>query len=177
MAEETTYYVVDTNATNGPRIHDMVNAQGRIIRYEFKDFVTATAVPHSHAMRFSAIPGFEVYDSDQNAITTKEVKGASGSAALTLRADEVIANLEELTVEALRARVLKIPEHGNPKAVARMKRDDLVAKLVAAGKPRIEIDDEDGDGDDLIDAEIDEDDPLLAAVTEALAPVPPAVKD
>lgn len=175
MAEETIYYVVDTHATQGPRIHDMVNAQGRIVRYEFKDFVTATPVPHSHAMRFSTIPGFEVYDRDQNKITTKEVEGASGSAALTLRADEVIANLEELTVEALRARVLKIPEHANPKAIARMKRDELVSKLVAAGKPRIELDDED-DGDDLIDADIDEDDPLLPALTEILAPVPDAVK-
>lgn len=166
MAEETTYFVIDTRATQGARTHEMVNAQGRIVQYKFPDFVTAIPVPHSHAMLFSAIAGFEVYDKDQNQITTKTVASATGSAALTLRADEVIANLDELTVEALRARVLKIP--GNtPKTVpARTRREELVAILVKAGKPKFE--EADDDEDDLIDAEDDEDAPVPPIATAAV---------
>lgn len=168
MAEETTYFVIDTRATQGARTHEMVNAQGRIVQYKFPDFVTAIPVPHSHAMLFSAISGFEVYDKDQNQITTKTVASSTGTAALTLRADEVIANLDELTVEALRARALKIP--GNtPKTVpARTRREELVAMLVKAGKPKFE--EADDDEDDLIDAEDDEDAPAPAS------PQPPAIE-
>lgn len=167
MAEETTYFVIDTHATQGARTHEMVTASNRIVQYKFPDFVTAIPVPHSHAMRFSAIEGFEVYDKDQNQITTKTVTGTTGTAALTLRADEVIANLDELTAEALRLRVLKIP--GNtPKTVpARTRREELVAILVKAGKPKFEEDD--GEGDDLIDAD-DEDEDGPPAPVPVVAP-------
>lgn len=167
MAEETTYFVIDTRATQGARTHEMVNAANRIVQYKFPDFVTAIPVPHAHAMKFSAIPGFEVYDKDQNQITTKTVTGVTGAASLTLRADEVIANLDELTVEALRNRVLKIPGHTAKSVPNRTRREELVGILVKAGKPKFE-DSDDDDEDDLIEAEDDED----AAPVPAPVPAP-----
>jgi hypothetical protein len=157
MAEETIYYVVDTRATLGPRTHEMINAQGRIISYTFKDFVTATPVPHSHAMKFASIPGFECYDDDQNRIEPKTVKGFDGKSSMTLRADECIAAYDELTVDALRARCLKLPGIDVKTVTHRSRREVLIAMLVKAGKPKFQETDPDED-DDLIDADADDDD-------------------
>lgn len=164
MAEETIYYVVDTRATQGPRTHEMINAQGRIISYTFKDFVTATPVPHSHAMKFASIPGFECYDEDQTRIEPKTVKGLDGKSSLTLRADECIAAYEELTVESLRARAAKLPG-ADVKALARSRRETLIAELVKAGKPKFQESDPDED-DDLVDADDEDEDgaPLPAPI-------------
>jgi hypothetical protein len=171
MAEETIYYVVDTRATQGPRTHEMINAQGRIISYTFKDFVTATPVPHSHAMKFASIEGFECYDDDQNKIEPKTVKGFDGKSSVTLRADECIAGYEELTVDALRARCLKLPGIDVKTVTHRSRRETLIAMLVKAGKPRFQEPDPD-DEDDLIEDDEDEDaPPLPLAIPDVRSPV------
>jgi hypothetical protein len=151
MASGNTLRVIDRAAMMGPRTHLMPNEPGtRDSSYTFQDWQTATEVPIHHAMMFAQCPDFEVYDQDGKPLTMRNLEGVGGTGKLVLRPDETIARLDELSREALIDRAKRLP--GGDK-ISRMKREDMLAALLAANKPDLRVEEE--DADDLVEPDAD----------------------
>ena len=123
-------YVMDTTATvvHPERIHEIV-IDGKVISYTFKA-QERTKMPFAHAMKFLKHDWMEV--TDENGRPYKAAPGveldAAGMPTITLPPDQVIANLNELTKEALRIRVHAEP--GGEKFTKRVSIDKLIAFLI-----------------------------------------------
>lgn len=124
----------DNNAIIKPRTHtfpaEMVGAHEDLsLVFEPGKWVE---VPRAVAMRLASIEGFDVRDAKERALkiaptTTRTL------AAVTLASDETIAKFDELSDQALRARVVRIV---GAESIAKLTRDDFVSILVeASGKP------------------------------------------
>ena len=151
MASGNTLRVIDRAAMMGPRTHHMPNEPGtRDSQYVFPDWQTAIEVPIHHAMMFAQAPDFEVYDQDGKPLTMRNLEGVGGTGKLVLRPDETIARLDELSREALIDRAKRLP--GGDK-ISRMKREDMLAALLAANKPDLRVEEE--DADDLVEPDAD----------------------
>lgn len=89
-------------------------------------------VPRVVAMRLAAIEGFEVRDAKDRMLKIAPTTTRTLT-AVTLASDETIAKFDELSDQALRARVVRIV---GAESVGKLTRDDSVSILVeASGKP------------------------------------------
>lgn len=105
-AKEPMYKVIDTSATaEAPvRVHDVMYS-GKIEKVTFKAN-EATELPQSLAMKFNQ-DGFIVMD--ENGETYKPPVAKSEVVTKHLGEGEIVARLDELTVEALMARAALLP--------------------------------------------------------------------
>lgn len=90
--------VRDLLAVQAPRTHEL--APGK--RFDLKADED-TSVPHDLANRLVGIDGFAVFLPDGTRIQNVETKDSAGNSAM-IRADQVIADLTELSQDALVAR-------------------------------------------------------------------------
>lgn len=108
------YQVRDLLATNGARVHELVDRRGLKQRYTFKDDQQYVQIPMSQASRLIGNDGFEVLNN--RGLQLRVVKGVTGQAkGVTLSHDEVVAKYDELTTDALVARATVLgflPEDG-----------------------------------------------------------------
>ncbi len=128
-------YVMDktANAVCPERIHEII-VNGKVVSYTFKA-LERTKMPFAHAMKYLKHDFMEV--TDEGGRPYKAAPGvavdAAGMATTMLPPDQVIANLDELTVGALTIRVNAEP--GGEKFNKRSGRDKLIAFLVEARGP------------------------------------------
>jgi len=108
-----------------------------------------TPMPQSHALKFLGIQDIEVRDEKDQVIRLKQVEDVEGKPGIVLGPGQVVADLAELTREALMARAEGRPNHealgGSPT------KNELVAFLTA-----LTVDAE--AGSERVDAEMEVDD-------------------
>lgn len=97
--------VRDLNAIDCARAHDLVDAAGKVELYTFQPR-QYTEIPLALAARWLiGNKGFEVLGPDGQVLTLQtQGQETTGGNALVLRPDQVIAALDELTVESLLVR-------------------------------------------------------------------------
>lgn len=122
---EPIFQVVDLTATQGPRRHEIVQ-DGRSHVYVFESADQPVAMPRAHALTLVGNAGFAVHEPSGQRLHTRP----AAAGPLVLRPDEVVARLEELTVDALLARAQALAGGGRFKR-AGARRDDLIAFLIA----------------------------------------------
>lgn len=111
-AVEINYTARDKNAYRGARSHDIQMNDGSVKSFQFPNESSYIPVPAEVAMRLSRIPSFEVKDSRGLTVIPQQVEEETGMGeVVSLAADQVIANLNELTKEALTLRA-NSPELG-----------------------------------------------------------------
>ena len=89
-------------------------------------------VPRAVAMRLASIDGFDVRDAKDRTLKIAPTTTRTLT-AVTLASDETIAKFDELSDQALRARVVRIV---GAESIGKLTRDDFVSILVeASGKP------------------------------------------
>jgi hypothetical protein len=117
---ETFYYVRDLCATNGTRVHDIVDySTGQMERLHFPQMPNALLLPERLCMLLTRNVGFEVRRPDGSILTS--AKGKDGTQYM-LGEDECVATYDELTLEGLR-RVAR------ESAIA-VKQDDTKADII-----------------------------------------------
>jgi len=120
------YGVLDKNVRPGSeRTHTMPLADGQSAIYTFKHN-TQTQVPYHHAVKFQSIKSFQVYNPRGELLPTTIRKHPLQAQAgdVKLKDGQTVALLEELTRDALFARVQFFP--GGEKFKPISKRDDLI---------------------------------------------------
>jgi len=86
-------------------------------------------MPKEHAVTFLKVPGgFDVYDENNDKVDPTPKGADDNGKARTLKTSEVIANLSELTAEAL---LIRCNQVGIPAKKGVSKKDDMVAALIA----------------------------------------------
>ena len=124
-----TLFVEDLTAQSydHPRVHT------HIIGGHEKDFEffkgKKNEMPFAHACRFLIDPAFVVRDADGN-VFKPSPKRISTTDITSLRADQVIADIRELTNDALYLRAMKFP--GGESLNRSMAREEIVEFLIAA---------------------------------------------
>jgi hypothetical protein len=112
MNQAVEYTARDKNAYRGSRAHDVVLNDGTVKNYAFPNESTFIPVPTEVAMKLSKIPGFEVKDTRGLVVVPQQIEEQTGlNEIVSLSSDQVIANLNELTKEALIVRA-NAPELG-----------------------------------------------------------------
>lgn len=98
------YEVCDSSCTQAKpeRIHDII-IDGQVKQVKFT-YAQKTMLPFSEAMKFHSKEGFQVLD--DKGIVLQRVPETPLEAAIKLNPDQVIANLSELSSEALYARAV-----------------------------------------------------------------------
>ena len=122
--------VTDTTAQpdQPARIHEVVVGE-RIFSYPFK-YHEPIEMPFAHAMKFVPIPSFIVEDEKgERVIAAPKTPDRHSTERLVLQADEVVAKVEELTIDALLKRVL--PLRGGEKFKKQDGKAAIAAFLVA----------------------------------------------
>lgn len=121
--------VTDTTATPRypKRIHEIV-ADGRIVEHTFRFGKEPTRMPYAHGMKFLHIPSFEVRHLDGTLIPPLPNLAEQGNGVLALRASQVIAELDELSEEALVRRCNAIS--GGERMLVSNGKDSLVRFLL-----------------------------------------------
>jgi hypothetical protein len=106
MTTVTMAKVRDLNATTEPRTHDLVDADGVKAAYAFPPGAWVD-VPLTIATRWLVgNSGFEVKGPDGQVLKlVAQPQEAAGGRGLVLRPDQVVASLDELTIDALMSRV------------------------------------------------------------------------
>ena len=110
------FKVTDLLATNGPRVHDLATNPARGGAREFKGFAfpdhrTAVEVPEEFALGLVGNDGFLVVDHtgrELKAVAQAVEQAGAAPAEITMRDDQVVARLDELTKEALMTRAVAI---------------------------------------------------------------------
>ena len=97
-SDDVVFFVKDLTATQSKRRHIMLDENKAEVPFEFNNAFTALLVPYRYAIRFAAIEGFDVRDSNNRQIRAVQTRQQTG---FKLQADEVIAKLNELTQGAL----------------------------------------------------------------------------
>lgn len=111
------------------RTHTLLDATGAAHDFTFVAG-QRTAVPFGMAFGLVANPGFAVYD-DKSGRRIKADPARSAMAKLDLKPDETVANLEELTREALLARARRLP--GGETLAPGTAKHDVVLFVMAGG--------------------------------------------
>jgi len=114
------FYVMDTNARFGPRVHQIENTNYSLRNDEM------TPVPVRHALMFLADPAFRVFDQDKNKVE-RSVR-AHGSEEIKLQPHQTVATFHELSKEALLVRARK--EVGGESFKTSSKREELIEFLI-----------------------------------------------
>jgi len=120
------YGVLDKNVRPGAeRTHTMPLGDGQSAIYTYKHN-TQTQVPSNHAVKFQAEAAFQVYNPRGELLPTTISKHPLQAQAgdVKLKDGQTVALLEELTRDALYARVQFFPGGEKFKPIA--KRDDLI---------------------------------------------------
>jgi hypothetical protein len=103
-----TLTVLDTTAVSGPRRHTII-VDGAEVTHEFQPG-KPLAMPYAHAMKFLGIPAFQVADDQGSRVTPPaDPKKSETTEGVHLADDEVVARLDELTMEALLLRANMAP--------------------------------------------------------------------
>lgn len=95
--------VFDTNATTGPRTHEI---KGK--KYALSADGEGTEVPMEHALLFLKDPSFIVMDPKRKRMTLKEPPPELPGVRLPI--EQTIATWDELSLDALLVRVRRLPE-------------------------------------------------------------------
>lgn len=126
-ASASGWKVIDRNATQGPRDHEMI-VDGKPVKYRFPDQYTKLPVGMEVALRFLNADGFEVYDPQDRLVKRAErTLVQSKPDEVLIRSDECIAKYTEITHDALIARAKKMG--GN--FTKQTPKDDLISFLIA----------------------------------------------
>jgi hypothetical protein len=120
----------DLNTELGPRTHTFAGfgPDSTDLDISFEKGRKWRAVPRAIGMKLAAIEGFEVRDSDGRAFVIR-TETKQKTATVHLAPDEVIARLDELTMQALARRVQETTKFAPPKDA---KREDMIAVLLRA---------------------------------------------
>lgn len=106
MTEVAMAQVKDLNATTDARRHDLLDADGKIVSFDFMPN-RYTAVPLTMATRFLVgNSGFEVLGPDGQVLRLMAQPQTGAGPGIVLRPDQVIASLDELTLDALVTRAV-----------------------------------------------------------------------
>ena len=101
-AVEATYTAKDKNAYRGSRTHELILSNGNIEKITFPNETAAVPVSTEVALKLSRIDGFEVKDTKGLIVIPQQVEEETSlGEVISLASDQVIANLSELTKEAL----------------------------------------------------------------------------
>ena len=130
MTEIAMAKVKDLNAITEVRKHDLLDADGKIVPFEFKPH-QYTAVPLTMATRFLVgNSGFEVLGPDGQVLRLMAQPQTGAGPGVVLRPDQVIAALDELTLDAL---VIRAVAKGGKFAKASGKK--AVVEFLVGGAP------------------------------------------
>lgn len=134
MAEEIKakmFEVIDSSCTASQpsRIHDMV-IEGRVKQVVFQ-YGAKTMLPYAEAMKFQK-EGFEVQD--EKGVVVQRAPETPMETAIKLKADEVIANLSELSADALYARAVALPD--GEKFKPKSSKESMIAFLTKSVKAK-----------------------------------------
>jgi FAD/FMN-containing dehydrogenase len=102
-------------------------------------------MPWTHALAFVGISGFEVRNENGKQIRPRSTGTGQSGSAQSLASDEVVANLNELTTEALAKRCQALP--GGSKYHSKSGKDGMIAFIIEGGDADAEIPVETEDGD------------------------------
>lgn len=134
--------VIDTLAAPGTeRRHDIITKMapdGRtplVIKSYSLNCDTPTTMPLDHAMQFLKEPAFTVTDENGEVIKPLPVHKDGGIGSLVLKQDEVIANLSELSREALYKRCKALP--GADAITDKSKAQTYIDFLIAKNAPSV----------------------------------------
>lgn len=121
--------VTDTNANAAYplRKHDVLNDDGSVTTYEFC-YGAATKMPLHHGMKFLVDDAFIVTDEKGHRIDPRPKRAQEQEAALALKPGQVVADLEELTVDALFVRCQMLP--GSEGMKKNTKKGDMIEFLL-----------------------------------------------
>lgn len=134
MAEtqQTTCKVRDLLALDQPRTHELPGEDGRLVSYTFKPR-EHLPMPMAQAMMLVANDGFEVLDPAGKRLQVRTPGGQGGaSKGIVLRPDEVVARLDELTLDALLQRATRLP--GGDELKKNDGKDKVIAFMLSAGQ-------------------------------------------
>lgn len=133
--KERKFGVTDTNAKKGPRTHDIITEmddEGEVVTMASYALnrTEPTFMPESHALQFLKDKAFVVVDDKGHRIEPLIAPTAEELGGLVLKDDETVANLSELSKEALykRCKVHAMAEEIKPTAT---KKEEMIAFLVA----------------------------------------------
>lgn len=129
---ERLYEVIDSSCTNAHplRVHDtMIDGKVKQVKFQYGE---KTWMTFAEAMKFQK-DGFEIRDED--GIVIQRAPDTNTDDLMKLGADKVIANLNELTNEALYARCVALPEGEKFKPTSAKKL--MTAFLADAAKNKI----------------------------------------
>jgi len=102
---EVVYTARDKNAKRGSRVHEVRLNDGSTRAFTFPSDAARVEVPVDVAISLSRIPSFEVMDSRGLIVVPQQIEEQTNlGEVVSLAADQVIANLSELTKEALVSR-------------------------------------------------------------------------
>lgn len=101
--QEPIYTARDKNAYRGARTHEFLMSDGNIERLTFPNDMSFIAINNPElAIKISRIEGFEVKDKRGMIIVPQQIDEETNlGEVVSLASDQVIANLSELTKEAL----------------------------------------------------------------------------
>jgi hypothetical protein len=120
--------VRDLNAVDKPRVHDLGPAGKHTLNAH-----EGVRMPQEHAVHFLRDPSFHVVDENGDHITSLERSTAVGTQATKpLRADQVVATLQELKAQALLARCTEYPDGRAFKSTTKV--DVMIAFLLDKAK-------------------------------------------
>lgn len=158
---EEMYGVEDLNATRVgvERAHDIIVA-GEIITYPFRPR-HSTKMPFAHAVKFLKNKAFRVTDASGKVYEPIAEAKPEARASLSIADDEVIARLDELTVESLAIRANALDGGEGFKKSSR--KADIMAFLIERARQSRDPSarrapgrggDDDGGADDMSDDEV-----------------------
>lgn len=152
--EKKMWSVRDDLAYAGARTHTLVavDSDGRRspLNVTFPDHETKVSVPMSHATTVIGVDGFTVFN--ENGLEMRQQVKADGERGVFLAYDQTVASYEELTHDALVARVNGLPGGNAKKSTPK---PDLISFLIEASlNPQAQLTTQEG-GD--LDLEEDDD--------------------
>jgi hypothetical protein len=127
ITKDTKCRVWDRNAKQAARVHEPVPG----ITYKLRHDGDGTEMPYEHAIKFLRDPSFRVHDPAGNEL---KIAGPTSSGShIELPPHQVVAGLDELTVEALinRAKVLR----GGHAINKNWGKERIVDFIIAGGLP------------------------------------------
>lgn len=122
------YKVRDLLAYNGPRVHELPDSRGIVRKYAFANSESFVEIPMPIAAKLIGNDGFQVLNERGHEMRVQKLEGEGNNKGVILAYDEVVAKYDELTLDALKARV----ERAGGKIQQGARKDDLVSFLIEA---------------------------------------------
>lgn len=105
-ADQVMYKVRDLLATDPahcPRVHEVLDAKGQIVKYSFKNADTYIKMPMNMATKFIGNEGFQVLNERGHEMRAQRIE-TDENRGVILAYDQTVARYEELTHDALLTR-------------------------------------------------------------------------